>query len=228
MPPEKKFDSKSSFRRPGEEAPRSFWGTLWGTYWFELFILLLFALAIAGLLLPLLEDELALDWEYLKSVIRYIIRPIFIGVDSIISILFLIALVKGWPLRPPISLFQKATVHGGRGGKKHVVDKELVAHWARITVKAATKTTENLRLAFIEADTIVDLFLRKAGYIGDTMADRLKNITQGDAPSLPGVWEAHRLRNDVVHTPGFTLRPQDAERGIEAFESFLKELGALE
>ncbi len=225
---EKKFDFKSSFKSPKKEPQHSFWETLWGTYWFELFILILFVLAIAGLLLPLLGDKLALDWEYLKSIIRRIIKPIFIGLDGVVTVLFVIALVKGWPLRPPISLFQKPTAHGGPKGKKHKADKELAAHWVRIKEKAATKTTESLRLAFIEADTVVDLFLRKAGYPGDTMADRLKNITQGDAPSLEGVWQAHRLRNDVVHTPGFSLRPQDAERGIAAFENFLKELGGLE
>lgn len=221
---EKKFEFKS----PQKEPHHSFWETLWGTYWFELFILVLFVLAVTGLLLPLLEEKLAFDWEYVKSVIRQIIRPMFIGLDIVLSVVFVIAFIKGWPFRPPISLFQKPTAHAGFKGKKHKVDKELAAHWARIKEKASTKTAESLRLVFIEADTVVDLFLRKAGYIGDTMADRLKNITQGDAPSLPGVWEGHRLRNEVVHTPGFVLRPQDAERGIAAFEEFLKELGALE
>lgn len=219
---EKKFD----FNKPKKEARHSFWETVWGTYWFELLILILFVLAIVGLLLPFF-GEIAPTWEYIKRIIKYIVRPIFIGLDVVITILFFIALIKGWPFRPQISLFQKPTAHGPKD-KKHNADKELAAHWARIKEKAATKTAENLRLAFIEADTILDAFLRKAGYIGDTMADRLKNITQGDAPSLPGAWEAHRLRNEVVHTPGFVLRPQDAERGIEAFESFLKELGALE
>ena len=222
--PEPKFN----FNKPKKHESNSFWETLWGTYWFELLILILFALAIAGLLLPFLSEELALDWEYMKSVVRRIIKPTFIGFDVIITILFLIALVKGWPFRPPISLFQKPTAQGVHKGKKHNADKELAAHWARIKSKAATKTADNLRLAFIEADTVVDVFLRKSGYIGDTMADRLKNLTQGDAPSLPDVWSAHRLRNEVVHTPGFVLRPQDAERGIDAFEAFLKDLGAIE
>lgn len=37
----------------------------------------------------------------------------------------------------------------------------------------------------------------------------------------------HRMRNDLVHTPGFVLSLEDAKMALEGYEAFLKELEVI-
>jgi hypothetical protein len=60
------------------------------------------------------------------------------------------------------------------------------------------------------------------------MADRLEQLNRADLPSLDDLWRAHRIRNDLVHTVGFTLTPNETREILGVYEKFLLELGALE
>lgn len=226
-------DFKSSFgsrRGETEEFPTSFWGHFWGTYWFELFILIVFILALSAIFLPFLAERFVLTIEYLIYVVKHVIRPIIIAIDVIITGMFIFAMVKGWPYRPPLTLFEKVQKgHEGHGAEEHKEggDETVIAAWARVKEKSAVENIESIKLALIEADTLVDHYLQKLGYEGETMAERLQHVSPSEAESLEGVWAAHKLRNEAVHNPGFNLRIDDARDGIISIGKFLKELGAL-
>jgi hypothetical protein len=38
------------------------------------------------------------------------------------------------------------------------------------------------------------------------------------------VFDAHRLRNELAHTPGYSMTSVQAEKALFAFRDFLKEL----
>lgn len=209
-----------------KEPTGSWWDSLWGTFWFELIILLLFMFAIVLLMFPFLHERFALSWEYAKVIVNQIIKPIFIVMDGIILFGLIFATIKGWAWRPKFSIFERYEGHGTT--KKKTIDHAIVAQWEKIAEKLKINTAESLRLALIDADTIVDVYLRKAGYEGETMAERLSQVLGSDTDNLQEVWKAHRLRNDVVHTPGFDLSADSAKEAVAAFEYFLKNCGAIE
>lgn len=97
-------------------------------------------------------------------------------------------------------------------------------HWAQIVHRANTGTPENLRWAVLEADALVDHVLRGRGVQGETYADRLQNARWAGSKLVDKVFDAHRLRNELAHTPGFTLSSKQAERALFAYRDFLKEL----
>lgn len=106
-------------------------------------------------------------------------------------------------------------------------DPVILQHWVSVVRRANTGTPENIRLAILEADALVDTFLKKRGYEGDTLADRLKHFSPDQIKTLDELWRSHKIRNHIAHTPGFTISTKEAEVAILGFRNFLKELGAF-
>lgn len=88
------------------------------------------------------------------------------------------------------------------------------------------KTPEGMMLAVIDADKLLDEALRKKGYKGKTMGERLV-AAQRDLSNNDGVWFAHKLRNRLVHEPEVRLRKNDAKTALEGIKQGLRDLGAL-
>jgi hypothetical protein len=151
--------------------------------------------------------------------------PSFVIIDIILFALIIYCGVKSWHTFPKVSMFETPSVAAVK--RKLKKDKTILLHWNNLVARFRTGTPENMRLAIIEADTLVDYFLKQAEYAGETMADRLSNIQPGELKSLERVWKAHRLRNDLVHTPGFSISQQEAHNSLQAFRDFLMELDAF-
>lgn len=96
--------------------------------------------------------------------------------------------------------------------------------WRGIVEKASSETT--YALAIINADKLLDGALKKRNFKGETMGERLvsaKNILS----KKQRVWEAHKLRNLLVHEENVKLDRKKTLEALKGFESALKDLGAL-
>ncbi|HSX18009.1 MAG TPA: hypothetical protein VLE51_01475 [Candidatus Saccharimonadales bacterium] len=93
-------------------------------------------------------------------------------------------------------------------------------------VLARVKTPEGMVLAVIDADKLLDDALRKRGYKGKTMGERLV-AAQRDLSSNDSVWYAHKLRNRLVHEPDVRLRKNEAKNALAGIRQGLRDLGAL-
>lgn len=175
-----------------------------------------------------------LVWGVIKQVWTAWIAPLFIVLNVICFGIFLFSLIKSWPLRDHQKLrvwslkphHAHASGHGHETGHKEK-NPLILKHWTSIVKKANTGVPENLRSAIVESDALVDLFLRQSGFSGDTMADRLSQISKDRVKSLDRLWDAHRLRNEIAHTPGFVVSVPQAEKALMAFRDFLKEMEAF-
>lgn len=101
------------------------------------------------------------------------------------------------------------------------------ARWEEILRHLASNVEAQWRFALIEADKLVEDILRRAGFPGDTMGERLMNIQSGQLQTIDGLWEAHKLRNRIAHDLNYFLRYTEAKRAIGQFEATLRELSAL-
>lgn len=91
---------------------------------------------------------------------------------------------------------------------------------------AMVKSPEGMVLSVIDADKLLDEALKKKGYKGKTMGERMV-AAQRDFTSNDSVWYAHKLRNRLVHEPGVRLRKNEARNALEGIKRGLKDLGAL-
>jgi hypothetical protein len=88
--------------------------------------------------------------------------------------------------------------------------------------KALSQNPSERKVAIIEADAMLDEMIKKMGYSGETLADRLKNIETSDFLTLNAAWEAHKFRNRIAHEAHeVTLR--DAKRVIALYEEVFQE-----
>jgi len=101
------------------------------------------------------------------------------------------------------------------------------ARWDEIEKHINSTREAEWKFAVIEADKLVGELLKGAGFPGDTMGDRLMNIQPGQLTTLQNLWEAHKIRNRLVHDTNYFLRYTEAKRAVGLYEKTLKELQAL-
>ncbi len=149
-------------------------------------------------------------------------RTVFIVLDALFFGIFVYAFAKGIRFRPKL--------HPREQPKRRTFalrDEVLRERWDTV-MRRATRSPDSLKLAVVEADKMVDDALRRLNIEGDTMADRLKQLHPDEITTLDRIWRSHRLRNMIVHTPGFEMAQSDGEKAIEDFEAFLREIRILQ
>lgn len=99
--------------------------------------------------------------------------------------------------------------------------------WDEIKKHVMSFNEAEWKIAVIEADKFTDDALKTGGYPGESMGERLMLIEPGQLLSLQGLWDAHKLRNLLVHDARYQINHRQAVLAIEAFEASLRELGAL-
>lgn len=95
--------------------------------------------------------------------------------------------------------------------------------WDAISENMLSEHPNDWRIAILEADIILNEILTKSGYTGDTVADKLKQVEKSDFQTLENAWEAHKVRNKVVHDVDFVLSKREAERIVKLYQSVFEE-----
>jgi len=153
-------------------------------------------------------------FEYLKDVL--ILITIIFGVIFVIIVFKLRGLIKQRlqetkeEISPPA---EAITAYDNR--------------WTEIKNHVLSFNESEWKMAVIEADKFVDDALKSANYPGESMGERLMLVQPGQLLSLQDIWDAHKLRNLLVHDASYQLNHRQAVLAIEAFEKALRELGAL-
>jgi hypothetical protein len=84
------------------------------------------------------------------------------------------------------------------------------------------------KLAIIEADIMLDEALKRQGYAGTSLGERLRSISPQALHSLDDAWQAHKVRNDIAHSGvDFVLTHKLARETIVQYERVFTELGIL-
>jgi len=99
--------------------------------------------------------------------------------------------------------------------------------WKPVEEKMELDDESAWKLAVIEADKILDDVLKRIGFQGEDMGERLKQITRDQLASIDEVWQAHKIRNNIVHTPDFQINKSQAQRAIEIYQKALEDMEAL-
>ena len=162
----------------------------------------------------------------------YSLSAIFMNIVKIISFLISLGLIifigilryrarKLWKtkmLGEQASFFKHAS--------RFVPAEEADKRWKEIEAHAASQNTSDWKLALIDADALIDEILKRAGYKGKTMGERLKQIEPSDLDHLAELWEAHKLRNRIAHE-GERIDRRDVDRAMDKYRLVLKELKFL-
>ena len=149
----------------------------------------------------------------LKSILVFLSFLLFIG---IIFVIF--GLNTVYKIKRALSFFV---------APKYFPKKKLAKKWNRIEKRLESNQEAELKLAVIEADKFFDNILKRIGYFGKDMGERLKRINPSQMTNINDIWTAHKIRNNIVHDIDYKLIVVDAQRAVKAYKKALDELEAL-
>ncbi|MFW5853375.1 MAG: hypothetical protein ACOCU8_01975 [Patescibacteria group bacterium] len=95
--------------------------------------------------------------------------------------------------------------------------------WQKVIDYLNTDNPAEWRQAIIEADILLDHLVKRMGYTGETLGERLKQIEPSDFLTLNQAWEAHKVRNMIAHQQDYQLTHREAKRVIGLYEEVFRE-----
>lgn len=100
--------------------------------------------------------------------------------------------------------------------------------WVELTKHIESANPNDWKLAIIEADILLDDALKKMGYAGASLGERLKSISPQSMDTLDDAWQAHRMRNQIAHAGAdFILTHKMANETITRYQRVFEELGVV-
>ena len=107
--------------------------------------------------------------------------------------------------------------------------KEKLSQWQVVLDHVNSESPAEWKIAILEADDILDEILEDQGYVGETVAEKLKTMSRTKIASYDDVWEAHKVRNEIAHGGAIEmdLSKKMARDTIAKFGNAFKELGYL-
>lgn len=105
--------------------------------------------------------------------------------------------------------------------------RKIVKQWNKIKSRLDLSSEAEHKLAVIEADNLLNETLERMGYDGDTVGEKLKQITSIRLSDIDQILEAHKIRNNIVYDPDYQLSLDQGQRALEIYEKTLQELQVL-
>lgn len=105
--------------------------------------------------------------------------------------------------------------------------KKLYKQWQKVKSKLSSGLESDYKAAVMEADSILEDVLKKMGFAGETLSERLEKLSEATITNLPEVTEVHKIRNNIVHDPDYKLTLDEAKHAMEVYEKSLTDLQAL-
>jgi len=105
--------------------------------------------------------------------------------------------------------------------------KRITGAWNKILRRLERATEPEYKLAAIEADDMLDNSLKRMGYGGQNLEERLKKITAVTVPNIAEVLEAHQTRNAIVRDPDYRLSLDEARRILDIYAQAFRHLQIL-
>lgn len=105
--------------------------------------------------------------------------------------------------------------------------KKLTKAWEKIKGRLDTGLETEYKLAVIEADGLMDDVLRRMGFKGENLEERLKTLTSATLPNLEDLKSAHRSRTSILHNPDQPLSLDEAKKLLAVYEEALDHIQAF-
>ena len=105
--------------------------------------------------------------------------------------------------------------------------RKVVKAWLKIEERIEKGTESEAKLAIIEADDLLNEVLKKKGFEGESLGERLDKVTEDILPNLTEILEARKVRSNIVHDPTYRLNLAEAKEILRIYQDALKDLEAL-
>lgn len=102
------------------------------------------------------------------------------------------------------------------------------SHFQVIEEQLESTNPNDWKLSIIEADVLLDETLKRNGFAGTTLGERLQSVSANNLQSLEDAWAAHKVRNQIAHGgEDFVLTQRLAKDTIARYRNVFEEFGLL-
>ncbi len=169
------------------------------------------------------------DWDALVSTLAHWwdIYSIF---ALLVSLLFFIGFIYAKVRLAELSEMEHHALHESEvaWARRYEKAETRNARWDVIQKRVTEQNPESWRVAIIEADILLDETLTNAGYVGQTLGEKLKSANPSSFTTIQDAWEAHKVRNEIAHTGSdFVLTQRVAQETLTRFERVFREFGVI-
>ena len=105
--------------------------------------------------------------------------------------------------------------------------RKIEKNWRKVAARLDTGSEPEYKLAVIESDNIMNEILKRMGYGGESLGERLEKLTAATLPNIEEIKDAHKVRNDIVHDPNYKLSLEQAKKTLGIFEKAFRDLEAF-
>ena len=105
--------------------------------------------------------------------------------------------------------------------------RKIEKNWRKVAARLDTGSEPEYKLAVIESDNIMNEILKRMGYSGESLGERLEKLTAATLPNIEEIKDAHKVRNDIVHDPNYKLSLEQAKKTLGIFEKAFRDLEAF-
>ena len=169
----------------------------------------------------------------INNIIQFILNPEISGWLALIKVLFLFidlfmisfivyALFKtSWLNKLLLYDVQEFLTY------KHFGLSKTKKKWEEIEKYFKKGTEPEMKLAIVEADSLLDNILRVMSYGGKDLTSRLEGINTNILENLDDVKKYHKIYSNIVHDPTYRLDFKMAENALKVYRDALVNLDAL-
>jgi len=155
-------------------------------------------------------------------------------VSTIVTLILLTGTVYAYIRLRQIKAEEKAQYEADRGAHERIESEHggevgaIVGRWDDIVSHLGSSNPNDWKLAVIEADILLDEILRRGGYHGDSLGERLQGVERSDFETIDLAWEGHKIRNRIAHEGvNFNLSHEQAKRAIACYQQVFREFQYL-
>lgn len=193
----------------------------------SIFIVLLWTTILNYLLLSRFGSYDDIWRAFVEWFLKYL-WPIIILLSVIITILAIVGIAYNYKRLLKLNEAEDKIFNPQDVPLVEEVEMEKNKKWEAVVAHINSTNSSDWRLAIIEADVMLDELLRTQGYQGDSIGEMLKAVERSDMTTLDHAWEAHKVRNEVVHSGAeYPLNEREAKRVIALFESVFREFNII-
>lgn len=164
-------------------------------------------------------------WGLNWLAIYFFFKYIFLVLDLVLLVSIILLLRKGLSYRIHVDLHALPPTVADILKRAGIRDR-YVDRWAKLREDARTTPPASYNAAIMNADILIDELLQEIGFVGNDVAERFGRLNNMGLRQniVNGIFRAHKIRNQIAHTPDFVIAAKDAEKVLDLYEAFLREV----
>jgi hypothetical protein len=99
--------------------------------------------------------------------------------------------------------------------------------WRKIVEKGESEIEAERKLAILEADSILEEFLKSEGYIVKSLEEELEKIPDDILPEKEEIKRAKEIKKAILEDPAFQLPLEKTREILEIYKKILKNFSAI-